>query len=289
MNVGKFLTKAALTYPDNMAIVHGEKSLTYQMFNTRSNKLANVFRLLGITKGDNVAVLTYNYPETLEVIFACFKAGIGVVPINFRLHPKEFGYIINHSEAKAVVISEEFNLSIMGVRDMFPKLSHIITTGSSIENFVNYEDLMEESSGKWTDVEVEPDDLAWLFYTSGTTGQPKGAMLTHRNLVAMSMNFYADICSLGPSDAILHAAPLSHGSGIYSLPNIAKGALNVILESMSFQPELVFKTIERYKITNMFAAPTMVKLMVEHPSCDEYDHSSMKCLITGAPPCTSRI
>ncbi|NIV95360.1 AMP-binding protein, partial [candidate division KSB1 bacterium] len=94
-------------------------------------------------------------------------------------------------------------------------------------------------------MDVSSDDLAWLFYTSGTTGMPKGAMLTHRNLLAMVMNFYADIApGFTPDDVILHAAPLSHGSGLYGLPNIGKGATNVILASKSFDPELVFQTIE---------------------------------------------
>jgi acyl-CoA synthetase (AMP-forming)/AMP-acid ligase II len=284
MNVAKFLTKSALTYPDKLAIVHGGKKLTYAQFNTRCNMLANAFDKLGIKKGDNVAVLTYNYPETLEAIFACFKAGIGVVPINFRLHPKEFGFIINHSEAKAVIVSEEFNQSIIEVRGMFAQLRSIISLHGAKGEILDYEKLISTASSEWGDVDVEPDHLAWLFYTSGTTGQPKGAMLTHRNLVAMSMNFYADMCALGPADAVLHAAPLSHGSGLYALPNIGKAALNVILESKSFSPEVVFRTIQEHKITNMFAAPTMVKLLIDHPSCDQYDHSSMRCLNYGGAP-----
>jgi len=114
---------------------------------------------------------------------------------------------------------------------------------------------------------------------------PKGAMLTHRNLMAMSMNFYADICpDFGPGEVILHAAPLSHGSGLYALPNIGKAGLNVIPESKSFDPELVFKTIEKYRVTNMFAAPTMVKLMTDSPAVFRYDHSSLKALVYGGAP-----
>jgi acyl-CoA synthetase (AMP-forming)/AMP-acid ligase II len=140
-------------------------------------------------------------------------------------------------------------------------------------------------SDHFVDEEVEPDDLAWLFYTSGTTGFPQGAMLTHRNLLAMTMNFYADICpAFGTEDVILHAAPLSHGSGLYALPNIAKGAANIILESKSFDPDLVFKLIQQNRVTNMFAAPTMVKLMVDSPAIDRYDHGSLKSLNYGGAP-----
>lgn len=110
-------------------------------------------------------------------------------------------------------------------------------------------------------------------------------MLTHRNLVAASMNFYSDICpGFGPNDVVLHAAPLSHGSGIYALPNIGKAATNVILASKSFDPELIFQTIEEYRVTNMFAAHTMVKLMVESPAVDRYDHTSLRALNYGGGP-----
>ena len=107
-------------------------------------------------------------------------------------------------------------------------------------------------------------------------------MLTHRNLLAMTMNFYADMCpGFGPDDVALHAAPLSHGSGCYALPNIGKAAANVILESKTFDPELVFKTIEQYRVTNMFAAPTMINVMIDSSAVDKYDHGSLKALNYG--------
>ena len=285
MNVGQFLTKTARTFPDNLAVVHGQKKLTYAQFNMRVNKLANAFNRLGIQKEDRVALLQYNYPETLESIFACFKTGCGAVPINFRLHPNEYAFIIDHSEAKAVILSPEFNQVIMGIRDRIPHVQHLISLSDVQGELLDYEELLSAEADQFEDTDVQPDDLAWLFYTSGTTGMPKGAMLTHRNLVAASMNFYADICpGFGPDDVVLHAAPLSHGSGLYALPNIGKGATNVILASKSFDPELIFQTIEEYRVTNMFVAPTMVKLMVESPAVDRYDHTSLRALNYGGGP-----
>ncbi len=285
MNISMLLTKSARTFPSNLAIVHGEKNYTYAQFNTRVNRLASALNKLGVQQGENVAILQYNYPETLESIFACFKAGCGTVPINFRLHPNEFSFIIDNSEAKAIILSPEFNESVLNVRDRMPKVKHVITMGHAKGEFLNYEELISDESNQYTDAEVLPDDLAWLFYTSGTTGNPKGAMLTHRNLLAMVMNFYADICpNFGPADAILHAAPLSHGSGLYALPNIGKAATNIILESKSFDPQLVFKTIQEYNITNMFVAPTMVKLLVDSSVIDQYDFSTLKAIIYGGAP-----
>lgn len=285
MNLSMLLTKTARKLPDKTALVHGAKLLTYAQLNARANRMANVLGQLGIRPGDNVAILQYNVPEFYETLFACFKLGCGAVPINFRLHPKEFAFIIDHSLAKAVILSEEFNSAIMEVRDDIPEAKHLVTLGGGDGELLDYEESLGDASEEMNDADVAPDDLAWLFYTSGTTGMPKGAMLTHRNLLAMAMNFYADICpGFGPDDVILHAAPLSHGSGLYGLANIGKGALNVILESKSFAPELVFKTIEKYRVTNMFAAPAMVKMMIDHPAVRQYDHHSLRSVAYGGAP-----
>ena len=285
MNVGTSLTKSARTYPNRLAVIHGTKILTYAQFNCRVNQLANALCHLGMKRGDNVALLQYNCAETLESLYACFKAGFGAVPINWRLHPKEFAFIIDHSEAKAVILSQEFNAPILEMRSQIPKINIIISLAGGTGDLLDYEDLISEESNQFTDAEVDPDDLAWLFYTSGTTGLSKGAMLTHRNLLAMSMNFYGDICpGFGPHDVTLHAAPLSHGSGLYALPAIGKAANNVILDSTSFEPERVFKVIEEWKVTNMFAAPTMVKMMTNSAAADKYDHSCLRSLIYGGAP-----
>ena len=285
MNIGHCLTKSARIFAGNLAIAYGEKRLSYAEFNDRVNRLANVFYKHGIQPGDNVAVLMYNCPEMLESMFAGFKAGCGVVPINFRLHPKEYAFIIKHSEAKAVIVSPEFNEEIINICDLFPCVKTIITLSGERENLLDYESLLSAESDQYDDADVDADDVAWIFYTSGTTGSPKGAMLTHRNLLSMTMNFYADMApGFGSNDVTLHAAPLSHGSGCYALPNIAKGAANVILESKSFDPKTVLRTIQEHRVTNMFAAPTMIKRLIDSPAIDRYDHSSLKYLNYGGAP-----
>jgi acyl-CoA synthetase (AMP-forming)/AMP-acid ligase II len=285
MNLSMLLTKTARLFPDKPAFIHGNRQISYAQFANRVNRLANALQRLGLKQGENVAILQYNYPQTYESLFACFKSGLGAVPINFRLHPKEFAFIIDHSDSRAVILSSEFNDSIMEVRDRIPGARHLITLGGAAGELIDYETMLDESDDKFIDVDVSPDDLAWLFYTSGTTGMPKGAMLTHRNLLAMSMNFYADMApGFTPDDVILHAAPLSHGSGLYGLPNIGKGATSVMLPSKSFEPELVFQTIEKYRVTNMFTAPTMIKMLIDHPSVDQYDLSSLRSLNYGGAP-----
>jgi acyl-CoA synthetase (AMP-forming)/AMP-acid ligase II len=285
MNIGTLLSKVARRKPEHPAIVYGSRTISYGSFNSRVNALANALYDMGIGQGDNLALLQYNCPEMLESMYACFKAGCGLVPLNWRLHPSECAYIIEHSSSRAVIVSAEFAGVINEIKGRLPKDTRFISLGNPGEGFMGYEELIEGQPDQFLEAEVSPNDLAWLFYTSGTTGSPKGAMLTHRNLLAMTMSFYADVCpGCSSADVILHAAPLSHGSGLYSIPNIGKGAVNVILESTSFDPELVLEQIERHQVTNMFAAPTMIKLLVEHPGVERYDHKSLRALHYGGAP-----
>ena len=284
MNVGTLFTKSARTFPDRLAIAYGDYELSYLQANERINKLANGLKGLGIQKGSNVAILLHNCPEFLETLFACFKAGLGSVPINFRLHPKECSFIIDNSEASAVFLGEDFRDSLYALRKEMPRVKHYICIADPLEGMLPYEALLEDRPTRFTDEELERDHLAWLFYTSGTTGRPKGAMLTHHVLMMMTMNFYADMCPLGPEDVVLHAAPLSHGSGLYGIPNVGKAAANVILKSKSFEPKIVFETIQKRKVTNMFMAPAMIKRLVTFPEFDQYDLSSIKCINYGGAP-----
>ena len=155
----------------------------------------------------------YNRPEMFEALYACFKMGCAAVPINFRLHPKEFAFIIDHSRAGAVIVSPELSESLMGIRELIPSARHLITPAGASGKLLDYEALLSGETDRREDADVCPDDSAWLFYTSGTTGAPKGAMLTHRNLLAMIMGYYADICpGFGSQDVILHAPPGSPSS-----------------------------------------------------------------------------
>lgn len=284
MNVGTLLTKSARTYPERLAIAYGDYELTYKQLNERVNRLANAFRALGIENGQNVAILMQNCPEFIEGLYACFKAGIGAVPINFRLHPEECAFIIDNSESVAIILSDDFRDSLHALRDRMPRVKHYICVTEPLPGMLHYETLIAGQSNEFIDVYVERDHLAWLFYTSGTTGRPKGAMLTHHNLMTMTMNFFADISPLGPEDAVLHAAPLSHGSGLYSLPNVAKGAANIILKAKTFDPKAVFETIQNRKVTNMFLAPAMIKRLIISPEIDNYDLSSLRCINYGGAP-----
>ncbi len=285
MNIGLLLSKSAVVYPEKLSIVYGEDETTYEHLNNRVNGLVNALLELGVKHGECVATWQSNCPQLIESLFACFKTGIVSVPMNARLHPREISYIVNHSESRAIIFEEKFKDSIITVEKDIPFVEHFICLSNPSKEMLDYEKLILEHSSEESCIDVHPDDLAWLFYTSGTTGKPKGAMLTHRNLMVMAMNFYADLYPLQPEDIVFHAAPLTHGSGLYILPALAKGATNIIFRPSSFDPELIFETIEREKITVFaFLTPTMIKMLMSSPEIDNYDLSSLKCIIYGGAP-----
>ncbi len=285
MNIGMLLTRSAASHPENSAIVRGSHRVNYEQFNARVNRLSNALCRLGVRPGDNVAILMVNCPQMLEAMFAAFKVGCGAVPINFRLHPNEFAYIIDNSESSILFTTADFDEQVRQMRGDLPRVRQIVTTGPASGERQNHDAVLANESEQFSDVEVDPDDVAWLFYTSGTTGVPKGAMLTHRNLWGMTQRFYADICQdFGYNEAVLHAAPLSHGSGLYALPNIGRAAANVFLESTSFDAAAVLQTIQSQRVTNLFAAPAMIKRLLECPAIDHVDVSSLKALIYGGAP-----
>jgi len=238
MNLAHLLLRSARWLPDRPAIAVGQRVVcTYRDLAARVGRKAYALRNhFSLQAGDRVAIAMKNCPEYFEVLFACWHAGLTAVPMNAKLHAREFAYILENSGAKRCFVS--------------PDLQADIPSGLLAKE-LHAEDAMEA-------VDVTPEDPAWLFYTSGTTGVPKGAMLTHRNLVFMSQTYFSDIDKLGPGDAILHAAPLSHGSGLYALPHFAAGAVHVIPESGHFEPEEIFDLLDHWDGASFFAAPTMI-------------------------------
>ena len=244
MNLVHLLLRSARWLPERPALALGPRPVrAYGEMASRVSRLAaGLTRKLALKSRDRVALAMKNCPEYYELLFACWHAGLTPVPMNAKLHPKEFAYILENSGAKACFVTPDLEAAVPG--------------GIAISQL---ESLLSEAEPV---AEVAPDDIAWLFYTSGTTGVPKGAMLTHRNMLFQTHAYFADIDKLGPGDAALHPAPLSHGSGLYGLPHFAAGAVNVIPESGSFDPEEIFALLDHWPGASFFAAPTMlVRLM----------------------------
>jgi len=274
MNIAHWLERAGRGHPHRPAIALGDGIFAdYGRFASRAAGLATGLAQLGIKPGDRVAIIAHNCPEYLQLLFGAWHAGLAVVPVNAKLHPAEMGWILEHSRARIAFASEDLASSLAGHAPA--TLTELMAIGSPA-----YTRLAGHEPGPL--VARAPDDLAWLFYTSGTTGRPKGAMLTHRNLMAMSLAYLTDVDPARPGDALLHAAPLSHGSGLYSIAHVCRMAVNVVPESGGFDAEEVFGALRRWPGTSMFAAPTMIRRLVDHPAYVET--ANIRTIIWGGAP-----
>lgn len=275
MNVASWLDRAGAARGDLAAIATGAGVvLDYRELTRRVASLAGGLRsTYGLDAGDRVAIVAKNHRAYLEVMFASWWAGLTVVPINAKLHPSEVDWIAADCGASALFASADLESSLLSGSSQKPE--RMVTFDSA-----EYERLMASEPRRLT--HRKPDDIAWLFYTSGTTGRPKGAMLSHRNLAAMSLAHLAEVDPTAPGDALLHCAPLSHGSGLYALPHVCAVGVNVIPESGAFDPIEVAELLRTWKRTSFFAAPTMVRRLVK-ADCD-LNTSALRTIVFGGAP-----
>lgn len=278
MNLAWFLERAGRLSPNNPAIFVGDAVHTrYREFARRAAAIATAIRAdFGLDPGSRVGISMANRPEFLEVLYGAWWAGCAAVPIDARLHPLEQAYILENSGALICFASAGVAASLLGV----PGADHapsVIDVSSR-----RYGTLLDSDEAGVTD--AAPGDLAWLFYTSGTTGRPKGAMLTHRNMLQMALSYFVDIDNVSSADTVIHAAPLSHGSGLYHLPHVMKAGRQVIPESGAFDPSEVLGLIERHSGGSLFVAPTMVRRLLDAPEAGSADTTNLATLIYGGGP-----
>ncbi|MCF8477394.1 MAG: AMP-binding protein [Pseudolabrys sp.] len=275
MNQALWLTRSGLSHATMPAAASGTRvAMTYGELAGRAARLAGALRdRFKLAPGERVAVVAKNCPDYLALLYGIWHAGCAAVPANAKLHGAELGYILEHSGARVCFASNGIDSEIAAHA---PKsLERLIAIGSS-----EYESLFGTDA-----IDVVPrdgDDLAWLFYTSGTTGRPKGAMLTHRNLSIASHAYAAEVDAVSPGDAILHAAPMSHGSGLYIMQHVARLGVQVIPESGGFEPDEIFALFDRWPRVSMFAAPTMIKRLVDSPA--DGNAGNIRTLIWGGAP-----
>jgi long-chain acyl-CoA synthetase len=270
MNLAGWVEKWGRAGGERTAIACGSAAYaTYRQWAARSRVLAGNLRAL-CRPDDRVAIAMSNRPEFLEALFAIWHAGLVAVPMNAKLHSDELGYIIGHAQASLILASPD-------LADQIVRHGRTIVTGSAEWRRLGQGDGIDM-------IERRPDDLAWLFYTSGTTGRPKGAMLTHRNLMAMTLAYLSDIEPVGGIDAKIHPAPLSHGSGLYALPFVAMGAKNVVPESGGFDPDEIAALLAAHGNVSFFAAPTMVSRLINHAGFAGADHRGLRTIVYGGGP-----
>ena len=285
MNLANFLHQAARRHRNEIGFVWGGATWTWGDLARRVDAMAAALIAKGIGKGDRVLVQSKNCNQMFESMFACFQLGAIWVPANFRQTPDEVAYLAQSSGASALICHRDFPEHVAAVRETAPGIRSVISIGSS-EFGEEYDALVARYSGESVPMAtVEHDDPCWFFFTSGTTGRPKAAVLTHGQMAFVVTNH---LCDLMPGtthqDASLVVAPLSHGAGVHQLTQVARGVKTVLLSSERFDIDEAWKLVEQWRITNLFTVPTIVKLLTEHPSVDRHDHSSLRYVIyAGAP------
>ena len=275
MNVALWLERLGKAEPGRPAVGRGERVVaSYGELAERAARIAGALRgPCGLSPGDRVAIVARNSPEYLEALYGIWVAGLAAVPVNAKLHGAELAYILEHSGARACFFSDGLDADVA---------AH---APASVER------LLRVGGPEWRALlaaepiaaaERAPGDLAWLFYTSGTTGRPKGAMLTHGNLAAATFAYASEVDPIEPGDRILHAAPMSHGTGLYIMGHVMRGGVNLVPESGGFEAEEIFGLFAHWRRVSMFAAPTMVKRLVASPA--ECDPSAIRTIVYGGAP-----
>jgi long-chain acyl-CoA synthetase len=273
-NLAALLFDVARRLPDRPAVSDARSSRRYRELAERVARLAGGLRAQGLAPGDRVLLSLENCGEFFELLFGCWAAGLCAVPANARLHPREVEFIAEDSGASLLVATPALAEALAPLAGAVASLDRVVATRSADYDSLFGEPLALEPG--------QPTDNAWLFYTSGTTGRPKGAVLTHRNLVFMSQCYYADIDQLDERDTHLLAAPVSHGAGLYALPFLLKGAHQIVLPH--FDVGAILDVIARHPRVSMFAAPTMLTRLVQARDVAAADLSNLRTIYYGGGP-----
>ena len=259
MNLAHLLQRQARMAPEQAAIFSGSRCVaTHAQWAQRCQQLAAQFQAAGLEPGDRVALFMRNHVRYLEVLWGAWWAGLAVVPINAKLHLREAQWIIDNAQARWAFVSAD---TVGEPGDGLTGLERVVDVDSpEADRLWAVPDAQTETPI----AERRPDDLAWLFYTSGTTGRPKGVMITHRNLMTMGLAYFSDVDGIAPGDTIAYAAPMSHGAGIYAIPHLMAGARHLVPPSGGFDPAELFALGLQVGPLSLFAAPTIVKRLVDH-------------------------
>jgi long-chain acyl-CoA synthetase len=283
MTLAPLLLRQARLQPDRPAIFEGLRpTATYLEWAARSAACAQRLREAGLAPGDRVVLFLRNHPRYLELLWAVWWAGAVVVPVNAKLHPAEVEWIIGHAQARWGFVT----------RDVAP--APLAGLGHQVDVESARADALLDAGGPPADALAlpltprEPGDTAWLFYTSGTTGRPKGVMITQRNLMTMGLAYFTDVDPIARDDAIVYAAPMSHGCGLYAIPHVMAGARHVVPASGGVDPPELFALGRTLGPLSTFAAPTIVRRLVDHAEQaglgPEDSAQSFKTIVYGGAP-----
>jgi len=287
MNLGQNLKVNAKRFPDTIALKDAGRSLTYPMLNSRVNRLAHSLLSMGLIKGDKVAVLMENSIEIVEIYLACAKTGIIIVPINFRLVSQEVAYILENSDAKALIVQDQFLLAVEPLRESLTAIrsDRYVVVGQEKPGYLPYEQWIAEAPDTEPEAEVAPEDTWILIYTSGTTGRPKGVLRSHRSHIAFYLINAVDF-GFSQHDICLNVMPLCHiNSTYFTFTFTYIGATVYIHPAQSFRAEEILEIIEREKITFISLIPTHYNLILNvSEGARKRDVGSIKKLLCSSAP-----
>lgn len=280
MNQAHLLDRQARQHPNRIALLEASHTrATYGQWAQRSARVGAQLLAQGLLPGDRVVLFMRNHPRYLEFLFGCWWAGLVVVPVNNKLHLKEVQWIVDNAQARWAFVT----------RDLVPDNSALTgLDGVTEADSAQVDAWLNAGEPLSTVAQRQADDTAWLFYTSGTTGRPKGVMITHRNLLTMGLGYFVDVDHVGVQDAIVYAAPMSHGAGLYAIPHLMAGARHVVPASGGFDAAELFELGLEVGPLSMFAAPTIVKRLVDEAQAKGYSAErcaqSFKTLVYGGAP-----
>ncbi len=280
MNIACLIRDAARNHPAAPALRGAGLEMDYQEMWAAACHLAKGLRRAGVAPGDRVALVMTNCPEFLLSLTACLAAGFVAVPVNSQLHATELSYILGHSDAGAVIFTADQAAKVDAATAGLPRCRRV-----SAEFGLRDLARAGERDHGWTGLAdgLSGQEPAWLFYTSGTTGRPKGATLTHHNLAAMIAAFESDVAELSVRDRLLHLAPLSHGSGLYALPALVQSAENVVASAGRFDGEHVARALADSQATIVpFLSPVMLTRLVREKKVAS--PPSLRCVVYGGAP-----
>ncbi|MFC9837897.1 class I adenylate-forming enzyme family protein [Rhodococcus sp. NPDC127530] len=279
MTVASILETSYGRFAARPMLVDGFAHRTYAEIGDRVHRAVNGLRALGLAAGDRIAIISPNGPGFIEASHAAFVGGFVRVTPSTKLHAEEIRHILDDSGARIAVVSPDWAESVLSFRSELRSLTAVVVFGDKVPGAITFDELVLSGDPEPPPVLPSPQDLCALLYTSGTTGRPKGAMLTHANWAAMIRNSLTELPSVETDDVVLHVAPLSHFSGYVEPTYSARGAAHLVHET--FDPRAVLDAIERHRVTVVPLVPTMLNMLLPEAEEGEYDLSSLRAIVYG--------